>query len=590
MSNLLLSTIFLPIVGALTVGLLAPRGKEAVRQSALITSLMTLGLAAYLISQYWVEGNFKDGVYPGEYALSEVSWLGDAASIHFAFGLDGLSVWMFGLSALLTFTAVLVSWNAVTDRPAGFYALLLLLEAGMLGVFSARDLILFYIFFEFTLIPLYFLIGIWGHEQRRYAANKFFLFTFAGSVFALLGLIGMVLWVYHATPNNELTFSIPRLHVLLGEYPIPMDAEHGYLQLLIFGALILGFAIKVPLVPFHTWLPLAHVQAPTGGSIDLAGILLKLGTYGILRFCLPMLPDATALAMPYLLWAAVIGIVYGALVALVQSDMKKLIAYSSVSHMGFVILGFFALNRLGLEGGILQMINHGLSTGGLFALVGMVYERYHTREISELGGIAKRMPILATMFVLFTMASIGLPGLNGFWGEFMILLGTFQRAFVDAPGPLGPQLMVIAVLAVSGVVLGAWYMLWMVQRVFFGPLKEPDPAAMAHHGDDEDAAEHHAEHSSHGAAHGHSAHGEIKDMNAREILAIAPLLVFIVWIGLYPKLFLEPISPAAQQILERTEGPLNAFYGGQGNGGAKPQAATGEEPMTKDKGQGTTDK
>ena len=254
----------------------------------------------------------------------------------------------------------------------------------MIGVFAARDIILFYIFFEFTLIPLYFLIGIWGHEERRYAANKFFLFTFTGSVLALLGLIGIVLWVYtrHAA---SLTFSIPQLHELLGTHPIPMDAAHGHLQLLIFLALVAGFAVKVPLVPLHTWLPLAHTQAPTGGSIDLAGILLKLGTYGILRFCLPMLPDATAMCMPWILWLAVIGIIYGALVSLVQADLKKLVAYSSVSHMGFVILGFFALNAISLQGGILQMVNHGLSSAGLFAVVGMIYERYHTRQIQRIG-------------------------------------------------------------------------------------------------------------------------------------------------------------------------------------------------------------
>jgi NADH-quinone oxidoreductase subunit M len=405
-------------------------------------------------------------------------------------------------------------------------------------VFCARDIILFYIFFEFTLIPLYYLIGIWGHEERRYAANKFFLFTFAGSVLALLGIIGMVLWVYHhpldPAAGKVLTFSIPDLHAALDANPIPMNAEHGYLQLLIFAALIAGFAIKVPLVPLHTWLPLAHVQAPTGGSIDLAGILLKLGTYGILRFCLPMLPEATAMCMPIMLWLALAGIIYGALVSLVQKDMKKLIAYSSVSHMGFVILGFFALNRLGLEGGILQMVNHGLSTAGLFAIVGMIYERYHTRQISELGGLAKRTPILATFAVLFTMASIGLPGMNGFVGEFFILLGMFQRAWVDAPGPLGPQLMIIAVLAVTGVVLGAWYMLWMVQRVFFGPLKEP--------------------HGNHGHDH------KIRDLTPHEIAALAPLLVFIIWIGLYPKFFLTPISPAVSEILARTEKPLKEYY------------------------------
>jgi NADH-quinone oxidoreductase subunit M len=537
MHNVLLATILLPAIGALLAWLFASRGMAAVRMVALIAAGITLALAAHLVVQYW-----SDQGLTGNYAVREFSWLGEAAKIHFAFGLDGLSVWMFGLSALLTFTAVLVSWDAVKDRPGGFYALLLLLEFGMIGVFSARDIVLFYIFFEFTLIPLYFLIGIWGHEERRYAANKFFLFTFTGSVLALLGLIGIVLWVYNSA--GELTFSIPQLHELLGTHPIPMDAAHGHLQLLIFLALVSGFAVKVPLVPLHTWLPLAHTQAPTGGSIDLAGILLKLGTYGILRFCLPMLPDATAMCMPWILWLALIGIIYGALVSLVQVDLKKLVAYSSVSHMGFVILGFFALNQLSLQGGILQMINHGFSSAGLFAVVGMIYERYHTRQISELGGLAKRTPILAMFMLIFTMSSIGLPGLNGFVGEFMILLGMFQRAWSDAPGPLGPQLMVIAVLAVSGVVLGAWYMLWMFKRVFFGPLKE---------------------------GHISAAHADqIHDLRFHEILALSPLVVFIVWIGLYPKLFLKPIAPAADVILARTTQPLEKYYA------AKPQAAQGE--------------
>ena len=530
MHNVLLATILIPMAGALVAWLLASRGKAAVRMCALVTAGITLALAGHLVVQYWSDQGLK-----GNYAVQEFSWLGQSASVHFAFGLDGLSVWMYGLSALLTFTAVLVSWEAVVDRPAGFYALLLLLAAGMIGVFAARDIIMFYIFFEFTLIPLFFLIGIWGHEERRYAANKFFLFTFTGSVLALLGLIGIVLWVYDA--SGTLTFSIPQLHELLGAHPIPMDAAHGYLQFWIFAALVAGFAVKVPLVPLHTWLPLAHTQAPTGGSIDLAGILLKLGTYGILRFCLPMLPDATAMCMPVILWLAVIGIVYGALVSLVQSDLKKLVAYSSVSHMGFVILGFFALNAISLQGGILQMINHGLSSAGLFAIVGMIYERYHTRQISELGGLAKRTPLLATFAVIFVMSSIGLPGLNGFVGEFMILLGMFQRARVEAPGPLGPQLMVISVLAVSGVVLGAWYMLWMVQRVFFGPLKEgPGGHGSAH-------AEHH-----------------VRDLSWHEILALSPLVVLIVWIGLYPKLFLKPIAPAVNVITARTTGPLERYY------------------------------
>jgi NADH-quinone oxidoreductase subunit M len=535
MDTLLLISIFLPIVGAFTVWMLAPLGKSAVRQSALVTSVLTLLVAAFVVIRFAIDTEYT---YKDYYAVTEFSWLGEAANIKFAFGLDGLSIWMYGLSALLTFVAIVVSWDAVEDRPAGFYALLLLLASAMLGVFAARDIILFYIFFEFTLIPLYFLIGIWGHEERRYAANKFFLFTFTGSVLALLGLIGIVLWVYNnpIDPSlaHKLTFSIPEIHDALGLHPIPMDAEHGHLQLLIFLALAAGFAVKVPIVPLHTWLPLAHVQAPTGGSIDLAGILLKLGTYGILRFCLPMLPDATAMCMPVVLWLAVLGIVYGALVSLAQTDLKKLIAYSSVSHMGFVILGFFALNQLSLQGGILQMVNHGLSSAGLFAIVGMIYERYHTRSISELGGLAKRTPILATFMVLFTMSSIGLPGMNGFVGEFFILAGMFQRAAADAPGPLGPQLMVIAVLAVSGVVLGAWYMLWMVQRVFFGPLKESRAAVNSGH--------------------------EVHDLRFNEILALAPLLVLIFWIGLYPKPFLQPIQPAVDRIMSRTTQPLQNYY------------------------------
>jgi NADH-quinone oxidoreductase subunit M len=533
MQNLLLVTVFLPALGAGVVSLLAPRGRAVVRQTALATAAVNLVLALWLVVQYGIDASFAT-----PYALSEFDWFGSSANIRLSFGLDGLSVWMYALSALLSFTAVLVSWDAVVDRPAGFYALLLLLETGMMGVFSARDIILFYIFFEFTLIPLYFLIGMWGHEERRYAANKFFLFTFTGSVFALLGLIGIVLWVYNhpvdPAAGPTMTFSIPELHAALGVHPIPMDAAHGYLQLLIFLALVAGFAVKVPIVPLHTWLPLAHTQAPTGGSIDLAGILLKLGTYGILRFCLPMLPDASALCMPIILWLAVVGIVYGALVSLVQTDLKKLIAYSSVSHMGFVILGFFALNQLSLQGGILQMVNHGLSSAGLFAVVGMIYERYHTRQINELGGLAKRTPVLAVFMLIFTMASIGLPGLNGFVGEFLILVGMFQRAWTDAGSLIGTQLMVIAVLAVSGVVLGAWYMLWMVQRVFFGPLKEA--------------------HLSETAAR------EIRDLSRHEIFALAPLAVLIVWIGIFPSLFLRPITPAADEIIARTKQPLEKLY------------------------------
>ena len=525
---LLVATIFLPLLGVGLVWAVAPSGRTTVRWIALATSLVTLIGAGWLTFAYPADGANADGTH---FAEVDANWLGTASGIdvHFHVALDGLSLWLFALSALLTVTAVLVSWKAVEQRVPEFFALLLLLETGMLGVFAAQDIILFYVFFEFTLIPLFFLIGIWGSEERRYAAIKFFLFTLAGSVLTFLGILAIVLNARGA--GEALTFSIPELTARLAAEPLDFNV-----QLLIFIALFAGFAIKVPLFPFHTWLPLAHVQAPTAGSVILAGVLLKMGTYGFLRFSLPMLSDATAAAMPWMLWLSVAGIVYGALVALAQSDMKRLIAYSSVSHLGYCMLGLFALNRLGMQGGVLQTINHGLSTGGLFAIVGMIYERYHTRQIADLGGIAKRLPRMAAMMVFFTFASIGLPGLNGFVGETLVLLGMFQRGWADVaeagpPAALAAQYQWISILAVSGVVLGAWYMLWLVERVFFGPLKEP-----ASHGN--------------GSGHG-DAHGEIPDMNAREFAALAPLCVFIVWIGVAPQFFLDRMAPQLDTISDR---------------------------------------
>jgi NADH-quinone oxidoreductase subunit M len=347
-------------------------------------------------------------------------------------------------------------------------------------------------------------------------------------------------------------------------HPIPNDYNHVYLQLLIFIGLFAGFAIKVPLFPLHTWLPLAHVQAPTAGSVILAGILLKIGTYGFLRFSLPMLPQATAQCMPWILWLSVAGILYGALVALAQSDIKRLIAYSSVSHLGFCMLGIFVFNPLGIQGGALQMINHGLSTGGLFAVVGMIYERYHTRQIADLGGLARRLPILSFFFLLLTFSSIGLPGLNGFAGEFLLLTGAFQRGWSEAPESLGSQLLAVAVLSTLGVVLGAWYMLYLVQRVFFGPLKEPAPE----HGP-----------KSHGtpAGHEHTRSGPI-DMTPREVFALAPLVIFIFWIGLYPKFFLDHLAPAVERVGSRINQHVYAEYGPpQIPESTRPLVATAEE-------------
>jgi NADH-quinone oxidoreductase subunit M len=321
----------------------------------------------------------------------------------------------------------------------------------------------------------------------------------------------------------------------------------------VFWALFVGFAIKVPLFPLHTWLPLAHVQAPTAGSVFLAGILLKIGTYGFLRFSIPMLPQATAACVPWLLWLSVIGIIYGALVALAQSDMKRLIAYSSVSHLGFCMLGLFALNRLGLQGGALQMINHGISTGALFALVGMLYERYHTRQISQLGGLSRPLPWLAFFMLFFTFSSIGLPGLNGFAGEFLILLGMFQRAFAESAGADAWQLRAIAVLAVSGVVLGAWYMLWLVQRVFFGPLREPPT------GSDTDEA-----------------HAPVRDLGLREIAALLPLAVLALWIGLYPKFFLDRMGNSLSEAAAAAAQPA-----GSEQRAATPSAGPRSETLTR---------
>ncbi|MGD9720284.1 MAG: NuoM family protein [Pirellulales bacterium] len=513
MPNLLLVTILLPLAGALLIALVG-RDVRAARQTALAVALGTVALAGVLLANYQAgDGPFAEWSY---------AWLGEATGIDIRFdvALDGLSLWLFGLSALLLLTCVLLSWDSVTERPGAYYALLLLLGAGMLGVFAARDIILFYVFFEFTLIPLFFLIGVWGHEERQYAAVKFFIYTLAGSMLTFLALLAIVLWDYYHSPDGRMTFSIPALTAGLAARPIAAPY-----QLWIFLGLFAGFAIKVPLFPLHTWLPLAHTQAPAAGSVLLAGILLKIGTYGFLRFNIPMLPDATAACVPWMLALSVAGILYGALVALVQTDMKRLIAYSSVSHLGFCMLGLFALTGLGVEGGVLQMINHGLSTGGLFAVVGMVYDRYHTREIRELSGLARETPLLAFFFLLFTFSSIGLPGLNGFAGEFLILIGMFQRAFAGIPAadPLALLYKTIAVLAVFGVVLGAWYMLWLVQRVFFGPPRE--------------------------SGHEHPASG-MRDLTPWETAALVPLAVFVVWIGLHPEFFLSRMRPTLEPLAQ----------------------------------------
>lgn len=424
--------------------------------------------------------------------------------MEFYLGADGISVLMLMLTAVLTISAVLISWESITDRAVEFYICLLVLEAGMLGAFIAFDLLLFYVFFEFTLIPLFLLVGIWGGSQRQYAAYRFFIYTLAGSVITLLGLVVLVLKVLQEGLTAS-PFSIPDIAAALKEHPLPDPWQIGLLL-----ALSAGFVIKVPLFPFHTWLPLAHTEAPTAGSVLLAGILLKLGTYGFLRLCLPLLPDAVAgFGVPVFASMAVIGIVYGALGALAQSDIKKLVAYSSVSHLGFCMLGMFALNAEGVSGSVLQMVNHGLSTGALFLLVGMVYDRYHTRELSELGGLATRLPLLSVCMVFICLASAGLPGLNGFVGELLSLIGMFKAHAM------------YSVMGATGLVLGAWYLLDMLRRGFFGPLKEPS-----------------------------SVHGHIADINVRESLAVVPLMGLCLWIGVYPAPVLELIDNDVRGVVQ----------------------------------------
>lgn len=520
MTVLLLSMLFLPLAAALMLLVMRRSvGQETARQFALIASLATLAaslLLAYQFVQLPVDAGSRTSPVQPRFSIP-YHWFTYAAesddmaeraaplSIELLLGIDGISIALIVLTTVLTVSCVLISWESIRERAAGFYACLLLLEAGLLGVFCSFDLVMFYVFFEFTLVPLFFMIGIWGGPQRRYAAIKFFLYTLVGSLVTLVGLVGLVMAAVSAgvaTPS-----SIPELSRWLTANPL----SHEW-QIALFLAISVGFMVKVPVFPLHTWLPLAHVEAPTAGSVLLAGVLLKLGTYGFLRLCLPMFPYAClTVGIPLMAALAVAGIIYGSLCALAQRDIKKLVAYSSVAHLGFCVLGLFALNSAGLSGGVLQMINHGLSTGALFLLVGMIYDRYHTRQLEDLGGLAARLPLIACTMVFVAMASIGLPGLNGFVGEVLSLAGMFRRHPV------------YAVLGTTGVVLGAWYMLTMIQQAFFGPLREPK---QGHH-------------------HPH----EITDMNGREMFAIAPICVLCLLIGVMPQPLINTFQPDVDAVV-----------------------------------------
>jgi NADH-quinone oxidoreductase subunit M len=484
--------IFFPLVGVLVLLFLKERN-DLSRWVALATSLVTFGISLWVLAQF----------NSGDAALQldvTVPWIQVANwNIQYALGVDGLSILLVLLTTFLSPIAILSTWNAVEDRVRDFMLFFLLLEMGMLGVFLAQDLFLFYIFWEFTLVPMYFLIGIWGGAQRMYAAIKFFLYTMAGSILMLLA----ILWL----GINQGSFFMPDLIAAGG---IPSD-----IQFWLFLAFAAAFAIKVPMWPLHSWLPDAHVQAPTAGSVILAGVLLKMGTYGFIRFNLPLFPQAAVQLAPVMATLAVIGIIYGAIVSYSQKDVKKLVAYSSISHLGFVMLGIFALNAQGIEGAILQMVNHGISTGALFLLVGFIYERRHTRELDEFGGLWQVMPVYAVLTLIVSLSSMGLPGLNGFVGEFTILLGAWGAG--QAGGSLG-SVWYTAIAAV-GVILAAVYILYMFQKMFLGPVTK-------------------------------KANEKLKDLSWRELAVIVPLLVLIFWIGLYPKPFFDLMHPTVEQLVQ----------------------------------------
>ena len=486
---------FLPLLGAGLLIFLDREKKDTLRWVTLLVTLLEFLFSLPLFFQFRLDTAAMQFV-------EKVPWIPDYG-IHYFLGIDGISLFLVLLTTFLTAVSVVACWQDIQDKVKEFMICLLFLETGMIGVFVSLDLFLFYVFWEVMLIPMYLLIGVWGNPKRRiYAAVKFFIYTMVGSVLMLAAIL--ILYFHHGAQTGNYTFDLLQLYKL----SLPLN-----LQIWLFLAFGLAFAIKVPMFPFHTWLPDAHTEAPTVGSVLLAAVLLKMGTYGFLRFSIPLFPHASFQLIPLVSILALIGIVYGALVCMVQKDLKRLIAFSSVSHLGFVMLGLFALNLQGIEGGILQMLNHGFSTGALFLLVGMIYERRHTRMIEDFGGLWKQMPIFAAFFMVVTLSSIGLPGLNGFVGEFLILVGTFQTVKV------------YTVIAATGIILAAAYMLWMYQRVMFGELTKPENKIL-------------------------------KDLSGREILVLSSVTLFIFWIGIYPQTFLSRMEPTVKNYLTQ----VNAKY------------------------------
>ncbi len=486
--------IFFPFFGAIGLLFINRKKVKAIKQMALTISLIEFVLCLPLWFMFDKTTHLMQFV-------ERHSWI-KLFNIEYYLGIDGISVLFVLLSALITILCILVSWESIETKVKEFFVSLLLLEGAMIGVFCALDFFLFYIFWEAMLIPMFLLIGVWGGPNRIYAAIKFFLYTLVGSLLMLVGIITLYM-------KGGNTFDI--LALATNNYPIKM-------QLILFWAFFAAFAVKVPMWPVHTWLPDAHTEAPAAGSVVLAGILIKMGAYGFLRFSMPLFPDASSQMMIPMIVLSLIGIVYGGIICLAQTDLKRLIAYSSVSHMGFVTLGIFALNTQSVEGGILQMINHGVVTGALFLGIGMVYERTHTRVISDYGGLATNMPVFASFFLLFTLASVGLPGTNGFIGEFMILLGSFMTR------PWA------ALIASSGLIIGAWYMLWLYQRIFFNPVNDRWAG--------------------------------IRQLNNREIMTLLPMVILIFWIGLFPNTMLSYMHVSVAHLLEQVTGNAEGVANG----------------------------
>src|SRR4029079_13190275 len=496
MPHLLTILILLPTIGALAAILysLTPGSREDhYKWIALVTTISTFGISLLLLTGLGADSSafrFEENII----------WIGSIGS-RYHVAVDGISLWLVLLTTLLMPISVLSSWTAVRKRPLSYYVFLLILEAALIGVFVSLDLLLFYLFFEASLIPMFFLIGVWGGERRVYAAVKFFIYTAVGSLLMLVGIIALY-FLYHSFDYTTLVAAMANDGALTGP-----------LGFWLFLAFAFAFCIKVPLFPLHTWLPDAHTEAPTAGSVILAGVLLKMGTYGLLRFNIGMFPEMARRFAPYLIILAIIGIIYGALVAMVQPDVKRLVAYSSVSHMGFVVLGIFSFTELGMQGALYQMLNHGVSTGALFLFVGFIYERRHTRQISEFGGLATPMPWFATLFVFASLSSVGLPFLNGFVGEFLILIGAWTSPAVSHP-------FVVTMIASTGVIWAAVYMLWMLQRVVFGKVTNSENA-------------------------------KLKDLNAREVGLLVPLLVLMIFMGVYPRVFLDRSKASVEAVRAR---------------------------------------